>query len=425
MPNENNEYEKHVAEQGGEYLIHQNKYENLIAKILCVLAAIVLWFYVVVTDTATDERTFSGVAVSLRNLDAIEETLGLSVITGYNATVDITVGGTKSELGRITADDIKAYVDLKEINAAGEYSLEVRTTLPGGITVSSMSTNYINVYVDKRTTVSVPVKVLANHSMESNYMLGTPELSSDTVNVSGPAEELAEIDCARVTLELGRVTKSMSSTGTLELVDKSGAVITNPYVRLQTTEVSVYFPVYTYKDVPLAVNYKYNYYNASNVSVVVTPSTIRVKGDPDTLEKLSSVTLTTLDEKKITGDMTQTVAITLPDGIENASGMSSATVQITHKGTETRDVVVSNFAVTNPNGLNFERDTESLTVRFRGTYSKLMLLGTNNITANIDLSYLTNSSGTVEVPVTFTLSDALSGSVYEIGEYKIGVTISK
>ena len=53
------------------------------------------------------------------------------------------------------------------------------------------------------------------------------------------------------------------------------------------------------------------------------------------------------------------------------------------------------------------------------------MLSQSNITANFDISYLTNSSGTVEVPVTFTIADALSASVYEIGEYKVNVTISK
>lgn len=426
MSNENNsEYEKHIAEQGGEYLISQNRYENLIAKILCVLAAIVLWFYVVATDTVIDERTFSGVSVSLKNLDAIENSLGLSVISGYNATVDITVGGTKSELSRISAEDIKAYVDLKNIVSSGEYSLEVKTSLPSGVSASSMSVNYINVYVDKRTTISVPVKALETHTMESNYTLGTPILSLDTVTVSGPAAELAEIDYARVMLDLGRVTKSMSSTGTLELIDRSGAVISNPYIRLQTTEVNVYYPVYTYKEVALTVSYKYNYYNASNVMVTVSPATMLVKGDPDTLEKLDSIVVTQLDEKKISGDSTQTVAIQLPDGVESGDDVSTAAVQITHKGTETRSIVVSNLSISNPNDLTYSLSSSTLTVTFRGTYSKLMLLGSNNIVANIDLGYLTNSSGTVEVPVTFTISDALSGSVYEIGEYTMGVTISK
>ena len=68
----NNEYEKHVAESGGEYVVRESKYENVVAKVLCVLAAIVLWFYVVITDTATDERAFTGLAVSIRNLETVE-----------------------------------------------------------------------------------------------------------------------------------------------------------------------------------------------------------------------------------------------------------------------------------------------------------------------------------------------------------------
>ena len=222
----------------------------------------------------------------------------------------------------------------------------------------------------------------------------------------------------------GSIGTYCASFGSIEF-DKSGAVITNPYVKLQTTEVSVYCPVYTYKEVPLTVSYKYNYYNASNVTITINPAAITIKGDPDELDRINSVSLTQLDEKKITGDLTQTATIVLPDGIDNVSGVSTATVSIVHKGTETRDLVVSNIVVTNPNNLNYSLDTASLTVKFRGAYSKLQMLSQSNIVANVDISYLTNSSGTVEVPVTFTIADALSASVYEIGEYKITVTITK
>lgn len=424
MPNQNNsEYEKHIAEQGGEYLIKESKYENVIAKVLCVLAAVVLWFYVVISDTSTDERIFNGISVQLKNLDVIEETLGLSVITGYDTTIDISVGGTKSEISRISAEDISAYVDLKDITGAGEYLLEIKTKLPAGVSASSMSSNYINIYVDRRTTLSVPVRVSSVYTMASNYTLGTPVLSLESVNVSGPAAELEDIDCARVSVDLGNVTSSVSSMGTLELINKSGEVISNPYIKLQTTDVSVYYPVYTYKEVPLSVSYKYNYYNASNMTVSITPSTITVKGEPDILSELTSLSITQIDEKKITGDTSQNVTITLPDGVENVSGTNTATVTLTHKGTETREIIVSNIAVNNPNNLNCTLDTASLTVKFRGAPSKLQMLSQSNITANVDLSYLNSNSGTVEVPVSFTIAEALSASVYELGEYKINVTV--
>lgn len=266
------------------------------------------------------KKPLPGISVDIRNLDRIEETLGLSLISGYDYTVDITVRGTRSELNRLNVDDISAYIDAKDISAAGEYTLPIRTSLPNGVTTGNLSVNYITIYVDKRTTISVPIEVLTSQTIESDYTLGTPELNIETVNVTGPEEELAKIDHAVAYFDLGRVSKTLISTGKLVLVDQNNVEITNPYVKLQTTEVTVKFPVYTFKDVPLTVEYKYGYYNDSNVTVTIEPSAIRIKGDPDVLADIDSIVITSLDEKKITDDLTQDVTIMLPDDIENVSG---------------------------------------------------------------------------------------------------------
>ena len=421
--NPNNEYEKHVAENSGDYRVKARKYENLIAKILCVLAAIVLWFYVVITDTTIDEKIFSGITVGIRNFDQVEAELGLSVITGYDLTVDVTVKGSKNDINRLNIDDIAAYVDAKDISGAGEYMLPIKFNLPGGYSISGQSANYITVYVDKRTTISVPIEVVATKTIENSYTMGEPELSMDSVTVSGPAEELAKVDHAVVTLDLGRVTKTMTASGKLVLVDKNNSEITNPYVKLQTSEVTVKFPVYIYKDVPLTVEYKYGYYNNSNVTITIEPASIRVKGDPDVLESMDSIMVQQIDEKKITSDTTLTTTIMLPDDVENVSGVKTASITITHKGTDTRTVVISNLTVINPNSLNYELQSNEINVVFRGKKDFLNMLNSNNVMARIDLGYLNNTAGTVSVPVNISVVTALAGSVYEIGEYKIDVTI--
>ncbi len=417
------EYERHVAENSGDYQVKSGKYEHIIAKVLCVLAAVVLWFYVVGNDTATDETTVSGVAVAIRGLDRIEEELGLSVISGYDCVVDVTIRGAKSALKRLQIEDVSAYVDAGSITEAGEYTLEVHTSLPNGVTLGGQSVNYISVYIDQRTTVSVPIKVEPSFTIESTYTLGTPEPSIEMVNVSGPAEELEKIAGAVVSLDLGRVTKTLTATGKIELVDANGSPITNPYVRMQTHEVSVRIPVYTYKDIPLTVDYKYGYYNDSNVTIKVTPASIRIKGEPDALEKIENLVVLQLDEKKITGDTTLSATIMLPEDIENVSSSRTAEVAITHKNTETRSIVVSNLTVVNPNSLRYTLESRSITVQFRGPRSLITLLNKNNVTATIDLGYLNNASGNVAVPVTISVTDVLSGSVYEIGEYMMDVTI--
>lgn len=407
----------------GDYQVKESRNEKLIAKILCVLAAIILWFYVVMTDTTTDEKVFSGISVDIRGRDRIEDTLGLTIISGYDLTVDVTVKGPRADINRLTVDDVKAYIDMKTVDGAGEYTLPIRTSLPNGITAGSLSANYMTVYVDKRTTISVPVKIVTSQVIEADFTMGTPEPSIETVNVSGPEEVLRTIDHAEASFDLGRVSKTLISTGKLTLVDANGNEINDPYVRLQTSEVTVRFPVYIYRDFDLKVDTKYGYYDSTNSRITISPASIQVRGDPDVISSMDSVSLGQIDEKKITGDETKTMAIMLPDGVENLSGTTTATVTITQIGTTTKKLNVTDINVVNPNGLEYTLEHNSLTVTFRGTKTMLDMLSSRNVSLTLDLGYLNKTSGTVSVPVTVNVQSTLSGKVYEIGDYSMNVTI--
>ena len=407
----------------GDYQVKESRNEKLIAKILCVLAAIILWFYVVMTDTTTDEKVFSGISVDIRGRDRIEDTLGLTIISGYDLTVDVTVKGPRADINRLTVDDVKAYIDMKTVDGAGEYTLPIRTSLPNGITAGALSANYMTVYVDKRTTISVPVKIVTSQVIEADFTMGTPEPSIETVNVSGPEEVLRTIDHAEASFDLGRVSKTLISTGKLTLVDANGNEINDPYVRLQTSEVTVRFPVYIYCDFDLKVDTKYGYYDSTNSRITISPASIQVRGDPDVISSMDSVSLGQIDEKKITGDETKTMAIMLPDGVENLSGTTTATVTITQIGTTTKKLNVTDINVVNPNGLEYTLERNSLTVTFRGTKTMLDMLSSRNVSLTLDLGYLNKTSGTVSVPVTVNVQSTLSGKVYEIGDYSMNVTI--
>jgi hypothetical protein len=105
------------------------------------------------------------------------------------------------------------------------------------------------------------------------------------------------------------------------------------------------------------------------------------------------------------------------------SGIRTADVAISHKNTETREIVVPSLTVVNPNNLSYSMESDSINVTFRGPRSLVTLLNKNNVTATVDLGYLNNATGTVYVPVTISVASVLVGSVYEIGEYKMDVTI--
>ena len=401
-----------------------NRKKDLTAKIMCVLGAIILWFYVVSSQTIIDEKRFASIPVELMSADVIENEYGMTVINGYDYTVDVTVSGVKNELNRLSADDISAYVDLSRIDAAGEYTLDVRTSAPGGITVKELSANYVNVYVDKRSSKPVEIRVNPIYSIESDYSLGTPSASLSNVTVTGPEDVLDNIAYAQVTVDVGKLTGSVTATGSVVLIGKDGAVISNPYVKLHTTDVTVKIPVYTEKEIPLSVGFKHGFYNEKNSVIKIEPSSIVVKGDPAELAKLNSVEVMTIDEKKMTGTTESRIAaIELPDGIENVDRVDSVTVTVTHVNTSTRDIYVDNIEIKNPDGLDYSVKQDGINITLRGSSGSLALVGADNVSVTADLGYYTKGTGKVTVPVSVIMPSGLSGSVYEIGEYSLEIEI--
>ncbi len=416
------EYEQHVAESGGNYQVSTSKYQNAVAKVLCVLSAIILWFYVVGTNTAIEERVFSGVPVAIKNIETIESELGMSVISGHDYTVDLTLRGAKSELDRLSIEDISVYVDVGSIVASGEQSLEIKTSLPSGISVVKQSASLIRVYIDKSISISVPLRVEPHYSIESAFELGVPVPNVDTVKVTGPAAEVEKVAYALLSIDLGRINKSITATGRPVLVDETGAEIDSAYVKLQTGEVSVQVPVYTYKDVYLAASYKYGFYNTSNVTVNFTPESIRLKGDPDILATIDTVNIL-IDEKKVLDDGVLNVEIPKITGVENASGITNVSASIVHKNTDIRTMRVDNIVVVNPDDLDYMLEASTIEVTFRGSKQRLALLNQNNVTATLDLGDTPDVPGLQMVPVRITITNALSSNVYEIGTYEMSVLI--
>ena len=122
-----------------------------------------------------------------------------------------------------------------------------------------------------------------------------------------------------VDLALGELTTGVTARGTLHVVTEDGATVDNPYLTLSQTSVGVTVPVYIEREIPITVGTKYGYFNEDNTRITVSPKSLTVRADPALLEGVDAFEIATIDEKKISGNETQIVAITLPAGVENLS----------------------------------------------------------------------------------------------------------
>ncbi len=400
--------------------IAETRKKNITARILCFLGAVFIWFYAVSTHTQIDERRFTAIPVEIKSAETLEDNYGMTVISGYDYSIDVTLSGTINELSRVDIDEIRAYVDLSNIENAGEYELDVNVAVPSGVSVKELSANNVRVYVDKRSSKNVEIKVNANYIIEQDYYsIGTPETSLGKVMVTGPANELEKVTHAQVNVDVGKLTRSVTTTGTVELY-AGNTKVTNPYVKTTQSDVVVFIPVFENKELPLEIELKHGFYNNKNVQITVEPKKITVKGDPAVLEQYPALPLMTIDEKSINTDVvTRSMVISLPEGVLNMSGETVATVTIKQIGTTTRDLSVKNITVKNPGALKYTCQHDNINVTLRGSAGSLALINGDNISVVADLSYYENKAGRVNVPLEIILPDSLKGEVYELGQYSL------
>jgi len=416
-----NAYQTHELENTGDYNVKESRVWNFLIKIFSVILAFGVWIYAMSMENTDATSTFSDIPVKIMNI----ADSSLSVISGYDYTVDVTVKGKKNIMHDISADAIEAYVDASSVSAGGRYTLDIHVNVPGNLSVVEQSISSASVYIDKTTTKSVPISVkYKNFMLDGGYELGSAETNISEIKVEGPNAILELIVGAQTTLELGHITNSMTVTNSIELIDSDGNTVKNPYVTTSVDEVQVTVPLYMYKDVPLEITTKHGYWNSDNVKLRLDPAAIRIQGEPSVINNITRITLPSLDEKKVLTD-TITQSIILPEGVTNTYGIETVKLSIEHIGTTTKDITIEEFAVNNPNGLHYTLLEDFISVKLRGPSSTIGYLSANNIRASIDLSSYTSVSGTIFVPVTITVIGAYGQNVYELGEYKISVFISQ
>ena len=401
------------------------------SRLLALFGAFIIWFYAMSAESPTSEKDFSNLAVSLRNTAIITNEYGFSVLSGYDVSCDVTLYGKMSDLNRLNRDDIDLYVDLSVIDSAGSIELPVMASLPNGVTLASSFPERITVYVDKTTTKPIPVKVVETYKKASDIIIETPKLNYDSVTVSGPAAELDSIDHARLSVDLGEVTKSLEASGKIVLIDKDGFEVSNPYVKCNVSDVVASYDVNKYKDLPLIVQTKYGYLDSSNLSVDIDPHTIRVRGEPEAVDAVSFLVAAVIDEKLMTETTTNySVSVKLPDGVEWVDGATDSIVNVNiaaslvdlHTRTLNYALNIGTVTVVPPGtGRGHTILTSKLNIKIRGDYVAVNMAEVEDLNIILDLSSYT-ASGTYNVPLTVAFKNE-SGEKFVVGDYSMEVLL--
>lgn len=404
------------------------RYSFLFA-IFSVVVALTLWFYVQDAEAPDYKRTFTSVAVEMQSLSP-----SFSVIDGGENTVDVTLIGKKSDLNKLRASDLEAYVDLGGITQAGSFQVDVNILLPEGTELFECFPKTATMFVDQTVSLTVPVKVqLGEYTVGENTVLEA-EPAADEITVKGPKTVLDNIASATVkTGSLGEITTGFESNLEYELLDQNGEPILSRHVITPEKNVKVKFSVYKTKTVPLTVECLNGWWPKENMAYTVTPSSVIIKGDPALVDSISSVPAVVLDEA--VQDSTRYSAtlapgeLALPDGIRLGETLGDVKVSLTLRDNGARtmkmNLTSNHVVVTPPEGeKNYAFVDSSLSFKIRGSYNTIYSASLNDFYLNIDLAAI-DGTGEMEVPVQIVQTDSSKGKYYAVGNYTVTVNITE
>ncbi len=406
----------------------KEKNYSFLAILFSVFVALVLWFYVQEAEAPDYKKTFNSVSVEMQSLSS-----SFSVIDGGENTVDITLIGKRSDLNKIKASDLEAYLDLSHINQAGTYQAEVSVLVPEGTELFECFPLNAILFVDQTVSVSVPVKVeLGNFTGGENIGVEAQSAVS-SVNVKGPKTILDQIDHAKVcTGDLGEVTGSFENNLNYELYDANQNVIDSRHVILPEKNVKVQFSVYKTKTVPLTVQSKNGWWTSANMTYSVSPESIIIKGEPALVDAVESVPAITVDEHTVDSTrFTATLApsqLELPEGIRLGETLGDVSVNLSLSDNAQKTLKMNldsnHVVVTPPNGdLQYRFNKTTLSFKVRGSLATINEATLNDFYLNIDLSEV-QTKGEMEVPVQIVQTSASEGKYYTVGSYTVSITVS-
>ena len=395
-------------------------HSNIFLLALSFLAALAIWFYCNGIYNPEGTQTFTKIPIEITLDGSTPQRNNLTLASApEEQLVDIEVTGPRLEVSMLRKNNISATVDLRTIDKAGVYTLDVEIDFGtnNGIQIIYQSVTSVTLTFDEVEEKSVDVTVQTMGELPEGYRLGSAlEANPASITVTGPKSVLENIsDTLVYEVNLDKRTSTATETMDLVLYDNEGNTVSNPYVTTNVTAVDIVVPVYVEKEVPLTVTYK-NTMGGSDLGIVkadIQPASIIIYGPEDLIADINQITLDSVDTSSI--EYSKTQKYELPNILSNRIWSDTTSVSVTYsfENHVSRTFNVTRVSVINvPENVSYKLNTEEFTIRVRGLAAEMDKLSASDIVATVDLSNVNVTTGVVSVPVTFSLPTNVNAGVY-------------
>lgn len=344
-----------------------------------------------------------------------------TVITNQLRPVDEVRYIAPADLGRLTADDFIATVDLSTVQpTGGPSSVPVSVVAKDPrVTILDWRPRIIQVTLDQEITAQVPVTVTRGPAPPGTAA-GQTVFSPQQVTVRGASTAVRKVVGVQVDVQLDSpIDFDREVQGTP--VDASGAPVTGVVLMPRTIHVTISL-ITNQQSRTVPVNAVFTGTPAPGfrvASVQVSPLTVTLQGDATQLVSLASADTAPISIEGATRDVVQKVSLALPSGVE---AVDMATISVTARIvpiTETRTYQVGLRLDGGDPNYEYALSVQTVLLTVYGSSADLDRLGSASITVSIDVSGLT--PGKHQLTVVPSLQSAVT--VVNITPPSVAVTV--
>ncbi|MFZ5944428.1 MAG: YbbR-like domain-containing protein [Bacillota bacterium] len=326
--------------------------DNLIYKIIAILLAVLLWFYVSADQNPPVEKNLN-LTVSHENL---RDDLTL---TSKAPSVNIKISGDQKVVSGLGLKDFQAVLDLSQVKM-GEQSVPVKISNPLGIEIKEIYPKEVVVNIDKISEKQVPVKVALLGQTAHGYSSFKASVKPSQVVIRGPGKILESLTEARADVNLNSAQSNLVLNLPIKVQDRWGNWYGSDTLKIIPNTVEVFIPIIQdtpNKTVPVKPVFEGKPADGFQIArILVEPETVKILGPfnkLDTIDRVQTLPISLAGAKE---NIIQEIDLSVPSGVtllygtkvkvmvqvEEGSVKKSFDIQIkVHNGKSTQRIVLA------------------------------------------------------------------------------------
>ncbi len=401
--------------------------DRRIRLLLSVIGAIIAWMAVTIVVQPGTTTTITNVPVDFTYDSSAYTSRGLSIVSAPEKSVNLKLSGDGYTIGGLSASDFVVYPDWSSVRDSGEKTLRLQvrsqSALLTGVSVSIDGDNTVDVVFDVVEEKTLPIQVTTNYlSIADGYILYGTDVSKETVTLSGPSSELSEVEtCTAEVTHNGDLTDSVTLDTPLRFYTRSGKEIKFDYTTLEAESVEVTLQVYKIATLPVTVSFinAPRDFDSSVLSYALSKKTLNVAGPETQIDRLSSLSIGTIDLSTFALNKVYEMPIELPTGIHLLDNLTSITVSFDSSRLETKTMNLPSACVqvvNLPSTYTLTVETERLmNVTLCGPSGSLEALTPEQVVIEIDADDFSVALGQQNIACRLYVPS--NGKIFALGSY--------